>query len=120
MPPIDGRLVKAKRFPVHAAATVCAMGELQRLLTEDAAFHVGRKIPDLELSVLHSACSSRHGSPNEIFGQIVKLLIEVFLLLLTFLISVKIHLNYRWVHQSTTEMHWDRRPCIMQFVTMMH
>ena len=77
MPPIDGRLVKAKRFPVHAAATVCAMGELQRLLTEDAAFHVGRKIPDLELSVLHSACSSRHGSPNEIFGQIVKLLIEV-------------------------------------------
>ena len=77
MPPIDGRLVKAKRFPVHAAAAVCAMEELQRLLTEDAAFHVGRKIPDLELSVLHSACSSRPGSPTEIFGQIVKLLIEV-------------------------------------------
>ena len=79
MPPIDPRIVKAKRFPLHAAATICAMGELKRLLAEDAEFHVGRKIPDLELSVLHSACSSRHGHSVEVFAEIVKLLIEVSL-----------------------------------------
>jgi hypothetical protein len=77
--PVDGRLVKAKRFPVHAAVTVCDMTEVKRLLTEDAEFHVGRKIPDLEVSVLHSACSSRptHGSPLQIFYDIAKYLVEV-------------------------------------------
>ena len=77
MPPIDPRFQKAKRYPLHAAAFICAVEELKRLLNEDAAFHVVRKIPDLELSVLHSACSSRHGFSAEVFGDIVKLLIEV-------------------------------------------
>lgn len=79
MPPIDPRIVKAKRFPVHAAVTICHMQELQRLLTEDAEFHVGRKVPDLELSVLHSACSSRQtfGMSSDIFADMLKYLIEV-------------------------------------------
>ena len=76
MPPIDPRLVKAKRFPVHAAVTICHLPEVKRLLTEDAEFHIVRKIPDLELGVLHSACSSRHGS-LKIFIEIVKYLVEV-------------------------------------------
>lgn len=77
MPAIDPRVIKAKRFPAHAAVAVCCMQELKRLLIEDAAFHVVRKIPDLELSVMHSACSSRPGSPSDIFGDILKYLIEV-------------------------------------------
>ena len=77
MPPIDGRIIKAKRFPCHAAAAVCCLEELKRLLTEDAEFHIGRKIPDTELSILHSACSSRPGSPITIFKDIVKYVIEV-------------------------------------------
>ena len=80
MPPIDPRVVRAKRFPVHAAAAICCMEELKRLLNEDAEFHVARKIPDFELSVLHSACSSRLGYPFiplTLFAEIVKYLIEV-------------------------------------------
>ena len=76
MPPIDPRLVKAKRFPVHAAVTICHLPEVKRLLTEDAEFHIVRKIPDLELGVLHSACASRHGS-LKIFIEIVRYLVEV-------------------------------------------
>ena len=78
MPPIDPRLVKAKRFPVHAAVTICHLPEVKRLLTEDAEFHIVRKIPDLELGVLHSACASRHGS-LKIFIEIVRYLVEVIL-----------------------------------------
>ena len=76
MPPIDPRLVKAKRFPVHAAVTLNYIPEVKRLLTEDAEFHIGRKIQDLELSVLHSACASRPGSVH-IFTEILKYLLEV-------------------------------------------
>ena len=78
MPPIDPRLVKAKRFPVHAAVTICHLPEVKRLLTEDAEFHIVRKIPDLELGVLHSACASRHGS-LKIFIEIVRYLVEVII-----------------------------------------
>ena len=53
------------------------MEEIKRLLTEDAPFHVARKIPDVELSVLHSACSCRQGSPKTIFPDLVKYLIQV-------------------------------------------
>ena len=81
MPPIDPRIVKAKRFPAHAAIAVCCMTELKRLLTEDAPFHVVRKIPDLELSVMHSACSSRLGAPLAIFSDMIHYLIEVSLLI---------------------------------------
>lgn len=77
MPPIDPRVIKAKRFPAHAAIAVCCMEELKRLLIEDAPFHVVRKVPDLEISVLHSACSSRYGSPPQIFSEITKYVIEV-------------------------------------------
>ena len=76
MPPIDPRLVKAKRFPVHAAVTICHLPEVKRLLTEDAPFHIVRKMPDLELGVLHSACASRPGS-LKIFIEIVTYLVEV-------------------------------------------
>jgi hypothetical protein len=53
------------------------MEEIKRLLTEDAPFHVVRKIPDVELSVLHSACSLRQGAPKSIFPDLVKYLIQV-------------------------------------------
>ena len=43
------------------------MEEIKRLLTEDAPFHVVRKIPDVELSVLHSACSLRQGAQKLFF-----------------------------------------------------
>ena len=91
MPPIDPRLVKAKRFPVHAAVTICHLPEVKRLLTEDAEFHIVRKIPDLELGVLHSACASRHGS-LKIFIEIVRYLVEVILtkFVTTFFLSGKI------------------------------
>ena len=56
------------------------MEEIKRLLTEDAPFHVARKIPDIEISVLHSACSCRQGSPKTIFPDLVKYLIQVSLL----------------------------------------
>ena len=55
------------------------MEEIKRLLTEDAPFHVARKIPDIEISVLHSACSCRQGSPKTIFPDLVKYLIQVSL-----------------------------------------
>ena len=51
MPPIDPRVVKAKRFPVHAAVHRCNGDQIVKLLEEDAPFHIGRKIPDVELSV---------------------------------------------------------------------
>ena len=90
MPPIDPRLVKAKRFPVHAAVTICHLPEVKRLLTEDAEFHIVRKIPDLELGVLHSARASRHGS-LKIFIEIVRYLVEVILtkFVTTFFLSGK-------------------------------
>ena len=66
-----------KRFPAHAAVALCCMEEIKRLLTEDAPFHVVRKIPDVELSVLHSACSLRQGAPKSIFPDLVKYLIQV-------------------------------------------
>ena len=83
MPPIDPRVVKAKRFPAHAAVAVCCMEEIKRLLIEDAPFHVVRKVPDIEISVLHSACSTRHrhGAPKTIFSDLVKYLIQVCLLI---------------------------------------
>ena len=76
MPPIDPRLVKAKRFPVHAAVTINYIPEVKRLLTEDAEFHIGRKIQDVELSVLHSACASRPGTVQT-FTEILRYLLEV-------------------------------------------
>jgi hypothetical protein len=51
---------------------------MERLLTEDAPFHVGRKVPDLEIGVLHSACASRPGNPApEIFYKITRYLVKV-------------------------------------------
>ena len=76
MPPIDPRLVKAKRFPVHAAVDRCNENEVYRLVDADAEFHLGRKMPDTELSVLHTACSERQG-PTEVIVRILKYLIKV-------------------------------------------
>ena len=51
---------------------------MERLLIEDAPFHVGRKVPDLELGVLHSACTARPGQPApDVFYTITKYLIKV-------------------------------------------
>ena len=36
MPPIDPRLVRAKRFPVHAAVDRCNINEVKRLVDDDA------------------------------------------------------------------------------------
>ena len=83
MAPIDPRLVKAKRFPVHAAVDRCNGDEIVKLLEEDAPFHVVRKIPDGQLSVLHTACMARHGPSCDdnrhvqLFVEIVKYLINV-------------------------------------------
>lgn len=49
---------------------------VKRLLDEDARFHLPRKMPDTELSIVHSACSMRHGS-LEVTQEILKYLIQV-------------------------------------------
>ena len=76
MPPIDPRLVKAKRFPVHAAVVLCVGSEVRRVVDADARFHLARKMPDVELSVTHVACSSRHGEGEEI-ARILEYLVKV-------------------------------------------
>ena len=76
MPPIDPRFMKAKRFPVHAAVILCQEAEVARLVDPDAKFHLGRKMPDTEVSVLHVACSARPG-PGDVMLRIVKYLIKV-------------------------------------------
>ena len=76
MPPIDPRLVRAKRFPVHAAVDRCNEPEVRRLVDDDAQFHLPRKIPDTELSVLHTACSARNTGDAQLVGNIVKYLME--------------------------------------------
>ena len=47
-----------------------------RLVDPDAKFHLGRKMPDTETSVLHVACSSRPG-PRDVIVRIVKYLVKV-------------------------------------------
>jgi hypothetical protein len=76
MPPIDARLVKAKRFPVHAAVILCNENEMVRLVDPDARFHLGRKMIESESSVLHVACSSRPG-PKEVIVRMLKYLVKV-------------------------------------------
>ena len=50
--------------------------EVARLVDPDAKFHLGRKMPDTEVSVLHVACSARPG-PGDVMLRIVKYLIKV-------------------------------------------
>ena len=76
MPPIDPRLVLARRFPVHAAVYACNEPEVHKLLEEDGRFHMPRKMPDKETSVVHSACMSRVG-PAELIERILIYLIQV-------------------------------------------
>ncbi len=76
MPPIDPRLVKAKRYPVHAAVILCNEHEVRRLVDPDAAFHLARKMPDTEVSALHVACYSRPG-PKDVIVRMVEYLIKV-------------------------------------------
>ena len=65
MPPIDPRVVKAKRFPVHAAVDRCNGEQIVKLLEEDAPFHIVRKIPDVELSVSCCLFMSFYFSPAQ-------------------------------------------------------
>ena len=76
MPPIDPRLVTARRFPVHAAVDRCNEAEVRRLVDEDAGFHLPRKIPEKEASVVHTACMARPGPEGVVVG-ILKYLIQV-------------------------------------------
>ena len=81
MPPIDPRIVKAKRFPVHAAVDLCNEAEVRRLVDADASFHLGRKMPDTLASVLHTACWTRPG-PAKVIQAILEYLIKVSWLVL--------------------------------------
>ena len=47
-----------------------------RLVDPDAKFHLGRKMPDTEASVLHVACSSRPGH-RDVIVRIVRYLVKV-------------------------------------------
>eukprot|EP00095_Tigriopus_kingsejongensis_P006851 maker-scaffold176_size284796-snap-gene-0.15 protein:Tk06851 transcript:maker-scaffold176_size284796-snap-gene-0.15-mRNA-1 annotation:"hypothetical protein COCHEDRAFT_1105320" len=76
MPPIDPRLVTARRFPVHAAVDRCNEVEVHRIVDDDAPFHLPRKIPDKETSVVHFACMSRN-VPANIMENILRYLIQM-------------------------------------------
>ena len=77
MAPIDPRLVRARRFPVHAAVDRCNAAEVRRLVDEDAPFHLVRKIPDLELSVVHTACTARNTGDADVVLDILEYLLKV-------------------------------------------
>ena len=77
MAPIDPRLVRAKRFPVHAAVDRCHEAEVRRLVDDDAGFHLGRKVPEMFTSVVHTACTARNTGPPAAVVDILKYLIQV-------------------------------------------
>jgi hypothetical protein len=101
MSPIDPRLVRARRYPLHAAVALCAEAEVERLLTADADFHVVRKMPDWAISVVHSACSARHGDHDTVV-RILKMLLKVSLCTMLFAFCLFV---YGWEGQLRYTLH---------------